>query len=568
VRATRPTSGKPGDKAIWTERGEWLGWVGGSCAEPTARRAASQALVDGACRLIHLTNDETDFVRPGVEVAAMTCHSGGSLEIYVEPFLPRPLLVVFGRSPIASAVRALAGLMKYRVVAADLRPDSPDESQLEPLEAGAAMLHVSTLAELEALPSGRRSVVVASHGHHEVEALDWALRTGPWSGAGYVGLVTSRQRLADVQERLRARGLGPAELERLRAPAGLPIGATEPEEVALSVLSEIVAHGHASSVTEAQAVGANARAFVTEASGSAPASAARSCCAVDEAPAAPGTAPRERASRCDADGPPTVAAAVSPQISPARARASCCAAVSVRASEASGTAAPALAPVPASAARFSAIVLCAGLSRRMGAQNKLLLPIAGEPMIRRVLSSVLAAGFVEVVAVLGHEAEEVRRAVAPLGVRTVYNERFESGQVSSVRAGLGALEQPVDAVMVCLGDQPSITTADLQALQAAYAARPQGSILIPVRGEQRGNPVIVDWQSGRDTLERGINFGCRHFIEENPERVYRWPASSEHFVRDVDERADYETVLSETVPSETVPFEAVVTPSPSTQRTP
>jgi CTP:molybdopterin cytidylyltransferase MocA/xanthine/CO dehydrogenase XdhC/CoxF family maturation factor len=531
VRATRPTSGKPGDKAIWTERGEWLGWVGGSCAEPSARRAASQALADGACRLIHLTNDETDFVRPGVEVAAMTCHSGGSLEIYVEPFLPRPSLVVFGRSPIASAVRMLAGSMNYRVVAADLRPDAAD-GEARPSELPAAEVsYVRTLGELDALPSGRRSVVVASHGHHEVEALEWALRGGPGSSAGYVGLVTSRQRLANVQERLRARGLAPAQLDRLRAPAGLPIGATEPEEVALSVLAEIVAHAHASSSTRPAESGhtTRARSVVTEASGSPSDSAAQSCCAVAPAPAAPATTPRARPSCCDVDEP-AVAAIV---------------------------------PPAAATARFSAIVLCAGLSRRMGAQNKLLLPIAGEPMIRRVLANVLAAGFVEVVAVLGHEAEEVRRAIAPLGVRTVYNERFESGQVSSVRAGLGALERRVDAVMVCLGDQPLITSADLQAMQAAYAARPEGSILIPVRGEQRGNPVIVDWQSGRDTLERGLNFGCRHFIEENPERVYRWPASSEHFIRDVDERADYETVVSETLLSE-----ALGPQPPSAQRTP
>jgi molybdenum cofactor cytidylyltransferase len=141
--------------------------------------------------------------------------------------------------------------------------------------------------------------------------------------------------------------------------------------------------------------------------------------------------------------------------------------------------------------------------------------------------------------VLGHQADEVRQALAPLGVRTVLNESFESGQVSSVRAGLGALEQPVDAVMVCLGDQPLLGTTDLLALSAAYRERPHGSILVPVRGQQRGNPVIVDWQSARDTLERGVNFGCRHFIDENPDRVYRWPATSDHFVRDVDEPADY-----------------------------
>jgi hypothetical protein len=75
--------------------------------------------------------------------------------------------------------------------------------------------------------------------------------------------------------------------------------------------------------------------------------------------------------------------------------------------------------------------------------------------------------------------------------------------------------------------------------------------------------VIVDWQSGRDTLERGLNFGCRHFIEENPERVYRWPASSEHFIRDVDERADYETVVSEAGVTE-----ALSPQPPSAQRMP
>jgi molybdenum cofactor cytidylyltransferase len=200
----------------------------------------------------------------------------------------------------------------------------------------------------------------------------------------------------------------------------------------------------------------------------------------------------------------------------------------------------------ARAPRFSAIVLAAGLSRRMGTQNKLLLPMAGQPMIQRVVENVLAAGFVEVVVVLGHEAEDVRRALGSLLVRQVHNDRFESGQVSSVRAGLGALEQPVDAVMVCLGDQPLVTASDLIAMQAAYAEHAAGSILVPVQGEQRGNPVIVDWQSVRDTLERGINFGCRHFMDENPGRVYRWPAPNDHFVRDVDGPADYQTLLAGT----------------------
>ena len=78
----------------------------------------------------------------------------------------------------------------------------------------------------------------------------------------------------------------------------------------------------------------------------------------------------------------------------------------------------------------------------------------------------------------------------------------------------------------------------------AYARRPSGSILVPVRGEQRGNPVVVDWASARETLARGQNFGCRHLIEQHPERVYRWPAPNDHFVRDVDEPSDYQNVLA------------------------
>jgi CTP:molybdopterin cytidylyltransferase MocA/xanthine/CO dehydrogenase XdhC/CoxF family maturation factor len=547
VRATRPTSGKPGDKAILTERGEWLGWVGGRCAEPTARRAAVSALADGVCRLIHLTNDETDVVRPGVEVAAMTCHSGGSLEIYVEPHLQQPSLVVFGRSPIARAVRELGTLMRYRVVAADLQPEAVRPGGLRPeaLQSGPGdaerdepedpIPRVRELSALDALPGRRRFVVVASHGHFEVEALEWALR----GRADYVGLVTSQRRLPDVLERLRERGLGSDHLAPLRAPAGLTIGATGPEEVALSVLAEIVAQRRAREQPVAPATHAATASMssppreppVHEAPP--PASSAPSVAAAPPEPRpepARPVPPRQRRSCCDVDD--DVPAAVTP-----------------------ATAATAAEPVRAAprAPRFSAIVLAAGLSRRMGTQNKLLLPMGGQPMIRRVVENVLAAGFIEVVVVLGHEADDVRRALGSLPVRQVHNDRFESGQVSSVRAGLGALEQPVDAVMVCLGDQPLLATDDLIAAQAAYAEHAVGSILVPVRGEQRGNPVIVDWQSARDTLERGVNFGCRHFMDENPERVYRWPAPSDHFVRDVDEPGDYQTLLAGASPGRPSP---------------
>jgi len=182
----------------------------------------------------------------------------------------------------------------------------------------------------------------------------------------------------------------------------------------------------------------------------------------------------------------------------------------------------------------------------MGVPNKLLLPVDGQPMIRHGLQRLIAAGFAQMVVVLGHQAEEVGAAIRALGVASVFNPDFADGQIGSVRVGLADLVAPTDAVMICLGDQPLLTSSDVQNLQAAYAQRPSGSILVPMRGERRGNPVILDWQSAQETLRRGTNFGCRHYMQEHPERVYAWQATSDHFIRDIDEPADYQALLLQT----------------------
>ena len=488
VRAVAPTSAKPGDKAILTEQGEWLGWIGGSCAEPAARRAARQAFLDGQSRLLHLTNDEGHLARSGVELAAMSCYSGGSLEIYVEPHLPEPCLLVFGRSPVAEALCQLGAVMGYRVTPVDLR-------------AGASAAE-ATLRSLTELPEPVKSstfAVVASHGHFDVEALEWALRRE----LAYVGLVSSRRRWPAVLGRLGQLGLGEA-AGRVRVPAGLDLGATRPEEVALSVLSEIVAERRGGALRAREPAASAAGAAVAV---SASASEAESCCAVSAAP-------------------PGAVQPLPSRLQPQR----------------SGVA-PAQ-PLASREPRFAAVVLAAGLSRRMGAPNKLLLPVDNEPLIRRAVRTVLHTGFEEIVVVLGHEAEAVKSALEPLGVRTVYNDDFASGQVSSVRAGLAALTTPVDAVMVCLGDQPLLSVSDLGALRRAFLQRPHGSIVVPTFGGRRGNPVLLDWQSAQQTLQRGSGYGCRHFLDENPEQVYSWPAETDHFIRDIDEPADYQALVA------------------------
>lgn len=203
---------------------------------------------------------------------------------------------------------------------------------------------------------------------------------------------------------------------------------------------------------------------------------------------------------------------------------------------------------------FSAVLLAAGESRRMGGPNKLLLPVRGAPLVRRSLETLLACAPRELCVVLGHEASRVRAALegaggpSPGSVRLVVNDEFASGQVSSVRAGLSALRDRVDAVMICLADQPALTADDLRLLLTAFQQRPHGSFLVPTHEGARGNPVLLDWSSVREVLEQGTRVGCRHFMDRHAERVYRFEMPNDHVVRDLDFPADY-AALSASEPS-------------------
>jgi len=228
VRAVAPTSAKPGDKAVLTEQGLLVGWVGGSCAEPIVRKESEAALRDGECRLLHITPDPaapTD--RPGLSVHKMECYSGGALEIYLEPYLPMPTLLVFGNAPVARALCDLGRAMKYRVLVVDLghRPSM-----------GADLDVVHELDRLPDLDPHSTFAVVASHGVFDEQALEKVAGID----AAYVGFVTSRKRRDEVFAALGVRGVSAERLARVRAPAGLDLGARLPQEVAVSVMAEIV----------------------------------------------------------------------------------------------------------------------------------------------------------------------------------------------------------------------------------------------------------------------------------------------------------------------------------------
>lgn len=206
VRAQRPSSVTAGDCAVILSDGTIEGFVGGACAESSVRLQALRALETGEPLVLRIVpGDEDAPAEEGAVTVQNPCLSGGALEIFLEPRLPAPRVRVVGDTPIAVALVSLGERLGYEV--------GHDESDDDV------------------------AVVVASHGRGEEDALERALR----SGVPYVGLVASRKRGGAVVEELRASDTVEGEdVARIRTPAGLDIGARTPEEIALSIMAEIV----------------------------------------------------------------------------------------------------------------------------------------------------------------------------------------------------------------------------------------------------------------------------------------------------------------------------------------
>ena len=215
VRCDPPTSAKPGDKAVITADGRLRGWIGGSCSEPLVRREALRALAEGTPRLVKIVpaEDAKASRRKGELTMATTCPSGGALDIFIEPQLPKPLLVVFGETPAAESLVKLGQLTGFRT----------------------QLVAQAALASL-AVPGNDAWAVVATMGHYDEEAVEAALAFPDLK----VALVASRRRSAAVLDALRSRGVPEDSLARVHAPAGRLQGATQ-EEIALLAMAEVVA---------------------------------------------------------------------------------------------------------------------------------------------------------------------------------------------------------------------------------------------------------------------------------------------------------------------------------------
>ena len=235
VRTVAATSAKAGAKAVVTDDGEIYGWIGGGCARGAVKRAALAALQNGEAHLISVQpQEELDAggvaageSKNGVEFHRSACPSGGTLDIFVEPMLPRPQMVVCGASPVARAIVDLAARSGFAVAVVALAEDLGAFSAAEQHFAG---------FDLPPKTAGERFIVVATQGKRDGEALRAALATE----TPYVAFVGSRKKAATLSARLREEGLAADKIVRLRAPAGLDIGAITPEEIALSIIAEVV----------------------------------------------------------------------------------------------------------------------------------------------------------------------------------------------------------------------------------------------------------------------------------------------------------------------------------------
>ncbi|MBT0956595.1 XdhC family protein [Alphaproteobacteria bacterium KMM 3653] len=218
VRTAGSTAAKPGAKALLDVEGTILqGWLGGGCTKGAVKRAAVEALKNGAPQLISVAPEETLAelgVTPGETVegtrfARNGCPSRGTVDIFIEPCLPSPELLIAGTSPVAQALAKLAPGFHWTVT------DRPKPRN--------------------------QCIVVATQGQGDLAALKSALS----SEASYIAFVGSRRKYAALAEKLAATGIAQAQIDAVHAPAGLDLGAVTPEEIALSILAQLVQHRRA-----------------------------------------------------------------------------------------------------------------------------------------------------------------------------------------------------------------------------------------------------------------------------------------------------------------------------------
>src|SRR5258705_795353 len=222
-----PQCGKAGSKAIIHSDGTVSGWVGGGCVQPIVLREAKKALQTGKPKLLSISPDPAHEDWKGVESYRMTCEGGGSLEIYLEPVLPKPELVIVGCSPVAQIISGLGQLLDFKVCLADPKANKEQFPGVELL-----------LTDLRLVRGGINEssfVGVATMGNCDEEGLEAVVGTNP----KYLGLVASERKASSLFEYLRDSGVADEQIALIKCPAGIELGGETLPEIALSVMAEI-----------------------------------------------------------------------------------------------------------------------------------------------------------------------------------------------------------------------------------------------------------------------------------------------------------------------------------------
>lgn len=229
VRRRIPSSGKPGDKAIITADGQIHGWIGGGCTRGIVLREALLSLQDRKPRMVHISPNAIQAADPNTKLYTVSCQNYGEVEVYIEPVLPKPQILIFGTSHIAMALAKISKAMEYQVEVVMSNTDInvfPEADKLLALDE----------FEVPETPRTNQYVVVCTQGERDAEALYKALHLG----SSYLAFVASRRKANSIYTEMRQMGANFDQLKTIKTPAGLDIGAKTPHEVAISILAEII----------------------------------------------------------------------------------------------------------------------------------------------------------------------------------------------------------------------------------------------------------------------------------------------------------------------------------------
>ena len=228
VRREAPCSGKSGDKAIINKYGEIIGWIGGGCVKSIVIKEAEDAMKSGEARLVKIGQSSSSVKQEGVMEYKMTCLSEGSAEVFIEPVLPPPHLVVMGKGAIAKALVKLGKAIGYHVtaVASEAKPNTFEGADELITQMNLQQVHITSFS----------FIVVATQGEEDEKALEQALQ----QQTAYTGFVASKKKKTAVFEYLNQSGIPRSKIDAIKSPAGININAKKPEEVAVSILAEII----------------------------------------------------------------------------------------------------------------------------------------------------------------------------------------------------------------------------------------------------------------------------------------------------------------------------------------